>query len=1039
MIARRLRIVSSACAFGVLAVGGAVLLGWAFRILPLVRVLPGGVAMAPNTAACLLMSALSLLLIHTEDWRLVFSRALGGIVAFVGLFSAITYQHPGGFDVDQVLFRPAGGFPEHDVAQMAFTSAVAFLFLGGALLLTSYRVRLKLAQWLLAPVALVALVSFAGYLYGARGLSGLGLDRGLAIHTAIGLFALSVGVLFSQSDEGISRVIASETPGGVMARRALPAVIGIPLALGTLRLVGERAGLYRPELGTALHVATYVFILTGTVLWVAALLTRADEARFLAAKAVAEIDRRFRTLIEKASDVIVVIDASGVFEFASPSLRDVMGVSPEEVLGKRVFEFIHPDDLAEARHKLALRLGDPGTPQPGEFRLRHKNGSWRTMQTRGTVLEGDPGGARLVLNARDVTESRRKEAALRDSEARYRDLFETSPLPMWIFDVDTLAFRDVNAAAIGQYGHSREEFLSMNLRDVRPPEDIALLLETMEMDRASGQHRVGLRRHRRKDGTVIHVEIAAADLPGTRLQVSLLNDVTERMRAEEALRESERRYREMFDASPLPKWVYDPTDLRILDVNRAAVAHYGFSREEFLKFTLFDLRPPEEHDRLREAVREDAKTPPKGSAGVWRHRKKDGTLIDVEVFTQPIVLEGEIVQLVVVLDVTDRRRLEEQFRHAQKMEAIGRLAGGIAHDFNNLLMVVQGIADVLPLHAENEAARKEDFENLRAVAQRGGALTKQLLSFSRQHVLQAETLDAGEVVRGLSPMIERLVGEDIRFSVRVEAGAGSVHMDPSQLEQVVMNLVVNARDAMPSGGRLSIEVGRTVLDDAYASAHEGTVPGPYVQISVSDSGTGMTPETRKKIFEPFFTTKEPGKGTGLGLATVYTIVKGLKGNVWAYSEPGHGSVFKVFLPPADDGAAPRRPTAETVPVRGSETILVVEDEATIREMTETFLSGIGYRVLTASDGDEGLRKLGEEKSPIHVVVTDVVLPGPNGREIAKAAVARDRNTRVIFMSGHTDDPEIQKSVATQGFDFLQKPFPLEMLAGRIRAALDSSS
>jgi CheY-like chemotaxis protein len=304
-------------------------------------------------------------------------------------------------------------------------------------------------------------------------------------------------------------------------------------------------------------------------------------------------------------------------------------------------------------------------------------------------------------------------------------------------------------------------------------------------------------------------------------------------------------------------------------------------------------------------------------------------------------------------------------------------------------------------------------------------------------VLQTETLEPGAIVQDLSQMIERLIGEHIKLAVNVAPDAGAVDMDRSQLEQIVMNLVVNARDAMPSGGQLSIDVSPAELDRGYASAHVGVEPGEYVLIAVSDSGVGMSPEVQKQIFEPFFTTKESDRGTGLGLATVYGIVKNLKGNVWVYSEPGRGSVFKVYLPVAGAMAmAPRSGDETRAASAGNETILVVEDEATIREMTEMFLTGVGYRVLTASDGGEALERLAAEPGPIAAIVTDVVLPRLSGLEVAGAARARDPKTRVIFVSGYTDDAEIRRAIVSEGAEFLQKPFPLAVLAARIRAAID---
>ncbi len=597
-----------------------------------------------------------------------------------------------------------------------------------------------------------------------------------------------------------------------------------------------------------------------------------------------------------------------------------------------------------------------------------------------------------------------------------------------------------NPAFSQTYGYTSDEVLGRNPRIIKSGLHDRAFYEHFWGAMHSGSGFRGEMINRARDGRLVTVDTSANaifDARGSRIGfVAVQNDITERIRAGEVARKSKLRVAALMDNAIDAIFVNSPDGV-VVDCNKAADRLLGRPRSEIIGLSVSECVAPEERGKVGRAV---TATLSEGSVTGLEtlSMRADGTRVPVEVSASVVDVEGERLILAILRDVSERKLLEEQFRQAQKMEAIGRLAGGIAHDFNNLLMVVQGIADVLPLHAGNEAAMKNDLANLRRASQRGGALTRQLLAFSRQHVLQTEVLDVGGVIRDLSPMIGRLLGEDVELAVGIAPESGTVDMDRSQLEQIVMNLAVNARDAMPSGGRLSIDVAPDVLDEAYASLHAGVNPGRYVRISVSDSGVGMTPEVQKRIFEPFFTTKEEGRGTGLGLATVYGIVNNLGGNVWAYGEPGRGSVFKIYLPRAEGALnAARRSTPENaVAVRGNETIVIVEDEETIRQMAITFLEGIGYRVLSAANGTDAVELLKREAGKIDVLVTDVVLPGCSGHEVAEAAGARDSKTRIIFMSGYTDDAAIRRDVAAKDFDFLQKPFPLQVLAEKIRTAID---
>jgi two-component system cell cycle sensor histidine kinase/response regulator CckA len=390
-----------------------------------------------------------------------------------------------------------------------------------------------------------------------------------------------------------------------------------------------------------------------------------------------------------------------------------------------------------------------------------------------------------------------------------------------------------------------------------------------------------------------------------------------------------------------------------------------------------------------------------------------------------------------VADITERKRLESELRQAQKLEAIGQLAGGIAHDFNNLLTVITGRSHLALGQLPADHAVRRHIDLIQTTAERAAALTRQLLAFSRKQILEPKVLDVNAIVAGLAPMLSRLIGEDLELVAVPAPDLGRVKADPSQLEQVIVNLAVNARDAMPQGGTLSIETGNVELDEAYVSRHPGASTGRFVRLAIRDTGHGMDAAVKARIFEPFFTTKEPGKGTGLGLATVFGIVKQSGGSIGVESEPGQGTTFTVYLPWVD--AAVDRialPMAAPTLARGSETILLVEDEDEVRALARETLEGQGYTVIPATAPAEALRLVGSHVGPIHLLVTDVVMPQLSGRGLAEQLTPDRRDLRVLYMSGYTDDAMVRHGVLEEGTAFLHKPFTPQTLLVKVREVLD---
>src|SRR5881296_415486 len=509
----------------------------------------------------------------------------------------------------------------------------------------------------------------------------------------------------------------------------------------------------------------------------------------------------------------------------------------------------------------------------------------------------------------------------------------------------------------------------------------------------------------------------------------------ERHRTEAALRASEVSYSTLVEHSPVGIYRSN-TEGRFLSVNAALVRILGYaSAAEVLQLDMARdvYADPAERRRLLER---DTYTDRQYDEVEATWKRKDGARLTVQLSVRA-VRQGARVEYyeTFVRDVTEQRRLQQQLVQSQKMEAVGRLAGGIAHDFNNLLTVITSYCDLLLEDLEREDPKREDVEQVRKAAEGAAALTRQLLAFSRQQVLEPKVVSMSAVVSGVEKMLRRVIGEDVDLATRLDPDVGSVKADVGQLEQVLMNLAVNARDAMPTGGKLTIETGNAEHDPDYAREHEATAVRRFVMLAVSDNGIGMDDATKARIFEPFFTTKEPGKGTGLGLATVYGIVKQPGGFIWVYSEPGRGTTFKIYLPrvdaPAEAGAAA---TPGDLP-RGTETVLIVEDAAPVRAVMRHVLERQGYAVLEASNGAAALELVAGHPGPIHLLLTDVIMPGLSGRQLADRLTALRPDTRVLYASGYTDDAVVRHGVLESGIAYLQKPFTTESLARKVREVL----
>lgn len=509
-------------------------------------------------------------------------------------------------------------------------------------------------------------------------------------------------------------------------------------------------------------------------------------------------------------------------------------------------------------------------------------------------------------------------------------------------------------------------------------------------------------------------------------------------RTYDLLRISERRYRSLFERNLAGVFRTTPGG-KYIDCNDAYAHMFGYaSREEILSRSPVELYPSPQARIEQIAHLREAKTFTNLEA---RRRRKDGSMIWVlhNVNLMHDEKGAEFIEGTVV-DITDRKRLEDQLRQSQKMEAVGQLAGGVAHDFNNLLTVIKGYCQMILDSARPDDKVRDHVGHIDSAAERAASLTRHLLAFSRKQVLQPKVVDLNSLVLNFTKILHRVIGENIEMLISTAHGLGTIKADPGQIEQVIMNLVLNARDAMPAGGKITIETANVHFDEAYSREHDGVPAGSYVMVAVSDTGVGMSAETQSRIFEPFFTTKELGRGTGLGLSTVYGIVKQSGGHIWVYSEPAKGTSFKIYFARVDDPAESLPPSDQsTAPQRGHENILLVEDDSQVRELTRSVLASCGYSVVVAENAHALADICARRQQPIQLLLTDVVMPGISGREVADRVTARWADARVLYMSGYAANSVVHQGVLDNGIFFITKPFTPSALASKVREVLDHTN
>ncbi len=747
-------------------------------------------------------------------------------------------------------------------------------------------------------------------------------------------------------------------------------------------------------------------------------------------------EQRYRSIFDHSSEGILIVDVeTRAVRYANAAASRMFGHTEGALCTKKLADLSTGAAIESDRARLeSLVRGTTSLLVDQAFRTND-----------GAIILADVTATRIAVGGRamlagffrDVTERTRASRALEASEARYRRLFEAAKDGILILAADTGSIVDVNPFMSELTGYTRDDFMGKHLWEIGPFKDASASRDSFAELQAKDYVRYDDLPLKTIDGRSVEVEFVSNVylVSGSKVIQCNIRDITARKRIAGELRMRERAIEAVAQgiliSDPLkpgnPIVYASPGFTRMTGYGPAEVVGHGC---QFLRGKDTD---PASIALLRDAVREE-----RPCVVELLNYRKDGTAFWNSLALTPVRDGGGRVTSFVGVqtDVTARRQLEAQYRQAQKMEAVGRLAGGVAHDFNNLLSVILSYAELLSNDLKPDDPMRADIEQIRTAGLRATDLTRQLLAFSRQQVLEARVLNFNEVIGGMEKMLGRLLGADIELTILAAPRLGNVKADPGQLEQIIMNLAVNARDAMPKGGHLTLETGNIHLDADYASSHHEVQPGPYVELAVSDNGEGMGKETMARIFEPFFTTKDKAKGTGLGLATVFGIVKQSGGHIFVYSEPGKGTTFRIYLPQVGAAAQPLAGPEPAPDADGATgTILLVEDEDQVRAVARTILRRQGYVVLDASNGGEALLICEQHGANIDLLLTDVVLPRMSGRQLAERLAPVRPSMKVLYMSGYTDDAILQHGILDSGVAFLQKPITPVSLTRRVREVL----
>jgi PAS domain S-box-containing protein len=756
-----------------------------------------------------------------------------------------------------------------------------------------------------------------------------------------------------------------------------------------------------------------------------------------------ESEERYRSFLRNFQGIAFRGDLSFTPIFFEGAVERITGYTSEDfVNGGLHWDTVVHDEDKERFLKESQRLFEvPDTELSREYRIVRRNGEVRWVQELVRNVCDSPGKPTHVEGSiYDITERKLTEQTLRREQDFSEALLETSGMLVVVFDSEGRVIRMNHTCEIIT-GRDRHGLLGRIIWDlVVAPEDRDLARRQFDTLRSGTcpenveYHWIGANGDLR---LIAWSMTCLREDRDVKYVVATGVDITERKQMERRLIESNQALQTLIEAAPMAILTFN-ADGRVTMWNLAAEKVFGWKAEEVVGRHV-PYVPDEEREQFESIVARGFKGETVSGLDVQR-KKKDGTPVYVRLFTAPIRDEnGGITGIINVLtDETQNRQLQTQLIQSQRLESVGRLAGGVAHDFNNLLTIINGYSELVMSQLDEFDPLHRSVTEIRKAGERAAALTRQLLAFSRRQVMRVSIVDINTVVADMDKMLRRLIGEDIQLMTCLEASLRRVKTDGSQIEQVIMNLAVNARDAMPQGGKLTIETANVDLDANYAAKHQDIAPGPYVMLAVSDTGSGMDRETQLHIFEPFFSTKEDSKGTGLGRSIVYGIVKQSGGCIWVYSEPGYGTTFKVYLPAVEDEAAAIK-SARILPGsgRGSELILLVEDEDSVRRLITGILKSGGYTVLEAMNAGDALVICEKHKEAIDLMITDVIMPNMSGAELAARLADTRPDMKVLFMSGYPDEAVVNHGIIDHVNAFIQKPFTPEVFLQKVRTILDA--
>ncbi|MBD3176853.1 MAG: PAS domain S-box protein, partial [Armatimonadia bacterium] len=746
-------------------------------------------------------------------------------------------------------------------------------------------------------------------------------------------------------------------------------------------------------------------------------------------------EQRFQRMLSVVPDMISIHDPD--MNILYSNWRGFAAVpEPKRVIGEKC-HLVYRDLDRICPDCVARQVLETGSSVHRTVEL--PEGIW--VDLRVIPLIDDTGRVEAFMEwVRDITESVHAEEAERASAERYRALFEQSADGIFVHDLMGEII-DVNPEAVSQHGYTKDELLRLSVFDllVNPSRREGILRQWQSWPLE--QVAIIEDFHRRKDGTLVPVEIKTAKVlfGSQEVMLAVVRDRTDYHQAREALQQSEALQAAMVECSPVALYGVDRAD-RVLNWNRSAERLFGWRAVEVVGKPSPAV-PESDRDQMA-AARERVLEGEHFTGWEVSRVRRDGTTFPARLSAAPIRDgAGSVVGVMyAVEDITEGQRLERQLRQSQRMEAVGRLAGGIAHDFNNMLGVILGHAELALGNLDPTEPVAADLEEIQKAAQRSADLTRQLLGFARRQTIQPKIVDLNAAVESMLQMLARLIGEDLDLRWNPGPDLPPIYIDPAQIDQMVTNLVVNARDAIgETVGRITIETASVHFDQQHCATRPGTSPGPHVMLAVSDDGCGMDEQTRAQVFDPFFTTKDAASGTGLGLATVYGIVKQNQGHIGVYSELGEGTTFQIYLPArATETREPAIASTPTAPRGQGEVVLVVEDEPALLAMTADMLLEMGYQSLRAEGAEEALRLAEQHDAPIDLILTDVVMPQMNGRELVDRVTASRSGIKCLFMSGYTENAIAHRNVVEGGVHFLQKPFTMDELAAKVREVLGSA-